>query len=226
MEEAIAFLAIGTFWFWALLVIEAIALFALVFNEKGTWATVTLVLTLVLLNFVSKIPIVHYVFANPVKTGLLVVGYFVAGTLWSIAKWWFFVRRRRENYDELKAEFLEEHKIQGDEVPPNLRQQWRHHIEYRYSTQPYNSKNCRDNCDCGIKPLVRNHKGDVLRWMSYWPVSATCTLIDDPVRKLFNWIFCVIHTHLQKVSDSAFKSTEADLRIEADNEGAAKEERS
>lgn len=226
MEEVVAFLAVGTFWFWALLVIEAIALFALVFNEKGTGATVTLILTLVLLNWVSKIPIVHYVLAHPLKTGLLVIGYFVAGTLWSIAKWWFFVRRRREKYDELRTNFLKDHNKECAEVPPELRPNWRQVLENpHYYTGKYFYGYCNDEkCGCGLKPLARNHKSDILRWMSYWPISLTCTLINDPVRKLFNRIFYAIQKYFQMISDSAFKGTEADFLNDAKDKESEKVE--
>ena len=36
---------------------------------------------------------------------LIVLGYFVSGTLWAVSKWYLFVRDRIVKYDETKAEW-------------------------------------------------------------------------------------------------------------------------
>ena len=82
----LAAFAVGTFWFWALVVLGFIAITAFVENDSGFWTTVTVVLSVVALNFLCRLPILPYLFASPLRTAYLTGLYFVIGALWGSSK--------------------------------------------------------------------------------------------------------------------------------------------
>jgi len=90
---------------------------------------------------------------------------------------------------------------------------WREHVKEfddkckrsaGYSTVPDYKKRI-------TKPLVRNHKGRVISWMSYWPWSLFWTILNDPIRRLMRRIYYRIKGILQGISDRAFKDIDAEL---------------
>ncbi len=130
------------------------------------------------------------------------VGYFAAGTGWTVAKWWFYVREQRAWYDELRAAFLRFHGLEpARPMPENLQHRWQQCVA--------SARKERRNLD--VNPLAARHKARILRWMSYWPWSAAWTLLKDPVRKAFLSVYYQIAERLQEISDKAFRGVEADL---------------
>jgi hypothetical protein len=53
-------------------------------------------------------------------------------------------------------------------------------------------------------PKAGENKDKIILWMSYWPWSAIWTIINDPVRKIFNWIYTKFSSIYQKMSDKIF----------------------
>jgi hypothetical protein len=193
---------VGSLWFWLLLIAETILLLILLEWEQGTVATLSLVATLLALQFLSDLNLAGHAIHYPWTVVLGILGYFAVGTGWTIVKWWFYVREQRADYDELRAAFL---RVQGYErdspMPENLRSQWQWCLA--------SARKERRRLD--VHPLAAGHKAQIVRWMSYWPWSATWTLLKDPVRKAFLSIYHQIADYLQEISDKAFRGVEADL---------------
>jgi hypothetical protein len=74
-------------------------------------------------------------------------------------------------------------------------------------------------------PQVREHKSDIMLWMTYWPFSCVWTLINDPIRKIFRTIYANIAKSLQSISDRMFKGAIADLELAKEAEEAEKAEK-
>ena len=98
-------LEFGTFWFWTLLSVASVLI--IVFSEivgSGAKATLTLLATMGLLYFFGNkthaSELLTFMTQHPVKTILYFGGYFAAGTLWSIVKWYFFLLKKRD--EEIK----------------------------------------------------------------------------------------------------------------------------
>ena len=60
------------------------------------------------------------------------------------------------------------------------------------------------------KPIAKNNKSRIITWMCFWPFSLVWTIVDDPIRKIFEAIFSQIKVGLQKISDKAFEGLEED----------------
>lgn len=58
--------------------------------------------------------------------------------------------------------------------------------------------------------FLRN-KSRILVWMSYWPFSALWTLINDPIKKIFQHIQMKLSGTYQKMSDKIFKGFNENL---------------
>jgi hypothetical protein len=201
--------AIGSFWFWLLLAIHFCVLLALIEYEKVGWATTTMIATFAALYFLGDFNVVSAVLHNPATAALVAGGYFVAGTAWSVVKWWFYVRNCREEYDKKKAAFLARNAVDGTVIPDALKKQWKDELEndYRYSSR----RDRRTSFANGIIPKAGDHKGRIMCWMCYWPWSAVWTLINDPVKRLFKQIYLQIQGLLQSISNRAFRGVENDL---------------
>lgn len=205
--------ALGTFWFWVLLAVETVVIICLIEWGKGTFATLSLVATLLLLHFLGGVNLAGYVLEHPITVLTIALGYFAAGTVWAITKWWFHVHEQRARYDEARQQFSQLHGLAGS-IPDKLRPQWVEFLEVQGSG--------RHRIE--VRPRAREHKARILTWMTYWPWSLTWTVLNDPVRKAFLYIYRQIQDHLQEISDRAFRGVEDDFPRSATVAGGAKAE--
>jgi hypothetical protein len=195
----------GSLWFWLLVIVEGIMVSLLLEWNRGAIATLTFLATLVLLQFLGDVNIYGYAIQHPLLVILGAAGYFALGTLWAIAKWWFYVREQRAWYDELRAAFLRVYGYEPQSAMPE---------ELQHSWQNCLASAKKNGQRLVVRPLAARHKADILRWMTYWPWSFTWTMLKDPVRKAFLTIYHNIAEYLQEISDRAFKGVEADLPAE------------
>lgn len=188
IEAVMAALAFGTVWFWTLLILSIILITAFVENERGVGAFICLVLTIGILSI--SFPLIREVLHHPGKTLLYVLAYFVAGTIWGVVKWFLYVRKQLEAYQERKANTMNARGIK--EMTPALAVELRSYASV---------------------PQVRENKSKVMFWMTYWPFSGLWTLINDPVRRIFKFIYTSIQEWLQGISNRAFKGVQEELKI-------------
>jgi len=190
---------VGSVGFWILIAAEIVVLLALTEYEKPVWSLVSLIAVGLLLKFFGGYSVVDLVISYPKETAASVFGYFVLGTLWAVAKWYFFVRTKREIYLAAKETYLKKpetrmHREMGKD-PVEIDALW----EESYARGGLlNSKK-------GVAPLARDHKVRILQWMAYWPWSALWTLVNDAVKRIYKTIYENIHKLLQSISDNAFK---------------------
>lgn len=195
--------AIGTVWFWLLLFIDFCVITALVENESGVWATIVFIGSLFGLNFLWKLPIVDSVKANPGHTGLLILSYFAIGVVWSIVKWYFYVHNKMVKYNDFKAKFLATNKADG--MTPELAAKFMDHLVNNYDARA-------EGID-GTAPAAREHKAALTRWGTYWPFSIIGTLLNDVVRRTWEYIYETLQTTYQRMSEAIFKSATADVKM-------------
>lgn len=103
---------VGSFGFWALIVFASIILLYCAENDRGGVATLTVIGSLCLLNWFGNVPVFSYLLHNPWIVIPGIIGYFALGTLWAVAKWFFYVRDQRSRYDALKTKFIADNRLQ------------------------------------------------------------------------------------------------------------------
>ena len=200
------FLVVGGVWFWVAIAAETILLMYWIAQETGIASTVSLVVTLVVFQWVFKLDILGSVAEWPLCVIGGVAAYLLLGTLWTIVKWWFYVKEERRKYDEFRMKWLRENcdsptgKWLASDAIPAQRVEDFHRALPRWGE-------CKIDCH----PLVAEHKELIYLWLAYWPWSFLWTMIDDPVRKMFRAIYRAIRAYLQRMSDKAWKGTEGEL---------------
>jgi prepilin signal peptidase PulO-like enzyme (type II secretory pathway) len=184
-------LIFGTAWFYGLMALACVLLFTALDHDSGVGATATLLSVATLEQLFGDVKVFTYIRENPLlAVGFLAV-YFLAGTLWSIGKWWFYVREERSKYDTEKAHFLRRAGVDGDVIPTSMKKEWADEAPDR--------------------PSAKTSKAKIMQWMSFWPWSMVWTLVNDPIKKAFKAIFTGIQSLLTKIVNSVYKDTEADF---------------
>jgi hypothetical protein len=56
-----------------------------------------------------------------------------------------------------------------------------------------------------IKPQATKHKAAITEWIAFWPMSLTWTMLNDPIRKIVNYLFSRIKGKFQNMSDTMFR---------------------
>lgn len=210
MGEILAFFALGTWGFLAALgaVIIALIVFA---EDDGVKATVTLILGALFLQFIAKYDLVTFAKEQPFT--LLLYGglYVVLGLAWSVIKWAVYVKAQRRSYDRIRREFCTSRRIhQGDNFTPGEKKAWAEHLRSHYSDGRKTFKHYSSSDATIIIPDVTENKAAIIRWMTYWPFSMLYTLLNDPVRRLFEWVYESVGVWLQGMANRAFSGTEKD----------------
>jgi hypothetical protein len=73
-------------------------------------------------------------------------------------------------------------------------------------------------------PLVSEYKSKILTWMFYWPFSSLWTLIDDPVKRMYLFIYRNIAAFLQNMANRVFAPlTEEQRKLEEDRQRLAEQ---
>lgn len=233
METVIPLFAFATFWYWTLVVLASIFIWIALENEKGWLATFTVAAFLAVIHFWGGIRVIDYMKAHPIRVFGGIGGYFVTGAVWSIIKWWFYVRKERDRCREALNAFEKDwllpgavlssgtpHSVidlfwKGEEDAPRARsvEVLTTGFEEAKKDPDFKKKVWACYLDDGTykeygfeyKPNPRRYKGRITTWMTYWPWSLVWTMINDPIRKAFNMIFRKLSTVFSGISEGAFK---------------------
>ena len=182
-----ALFALWSLPFWLVLIAAAIVLTVAVENEKSFISILTLAGTLAFLQFVSGVPVIHFIFSHPTAIALYALLFLAVGVGWAVAKWYFYLRKTLARYKETKAEYLES---RGAQTEHDLTDSDKQSLKYRVAGL--------------FNPEVSDHKSDIIFWMSYWPFSMLGTLLNDFVRKIYNHLYTELSGLLQRMSDNMF----------------------
>jgi len=164
MTEILAF---GTIWFWILVtVISGIIIFITEEDDDdGIWSSnLWLIGTLVALYFLGNSEsfkqIGTYIIQNPGVAILIFAGYIFLGSIWSIIKWFFYLKKIKSKHNN--------------------------NSDFSFNINNYK---------------IEKNKERVLHWMIYWPLSSVWTLINDPVKKAFEFVLSQFGGFYDKMSE-------------------------
>ncbi len=166
----------GSFFFWALALPILLAIGLWRIEEHGESGLVAFLALVIMagLQFFTDIKPFTFIWQHPAESLFLVLGYVAVGVAYVWLKWYSFVHAAARRLKDWQSR--------------NTNQQaYGHHI--------------------GVKSLpirVGDYKWEIFGWMFYWPLSGAWTLLNDPVRRLFNAIYERIGGTLQKIADKAF----------------------
>lgn len=195
------FFALWAVGWWIVMIAGAITLLTLTEFESYAWTGIVFFGLLAFLQL-SSFNILGWITANPVSFVVLIAGYAAVGVVYSMLKWRFsFLRRERERYDELESKFKEV--ADSDD---------------RVKVGTYRNEEDNDTIDkaawlsragwCWETVKVRYNKARITAWIGYWPWSLLWTLIDDPIRKMAEWLYATFKGWYEALQANAFKGVD------------------
>lgn len=165
--------------------------------EHWGWATATLIATGLAVQFLHVADIWGFITHHTVDALLYVLVYLATGVVWSFIKWFSFLMQFREKFREHRDSWYSAHKLNlTDELTPEQRKD----LDESFRYQSFNGNALL------VKPKATRNKRRITAWMAYWPFSVVGTVINDPIRRLFKFLFNSFKALYQKIADHVFRN--------------------
>jgi len=173
----------GSIWFWILTVVSVGIIWnslerALNSTEDdggGIFATIILIAFGVLYYFFGSKEHVESIFQFIIHNSGTIIGiiggYLVAGVIWSIVKWFFFLHDAKDKFLKNVSQYPNTYKM--SEITKHI-------------------------------PTASDNKFRILTWMYLWVFSATWTLIDQPIKRTFRFIYNKLESTYDKMAVKIF----------------------
>lgn len=222
IETALAFL-VG--WIFIPIIIIGIILI-IYFHETENnigWSHTVFILIALLVAYKYGYTL-NYIKANPLIITQYIGAYIGIGVIWAFCKWFFHLKSLVSKYNEIKLkaqnEWTERNEHQKTQSTFNdllknyvnstfnYRSGFRIENKYDYSTS---SKTPSETQYKVITPQASENKKLITTWISHWPISVFWTLLNDPIKKLINYIFENISHLFQNMSNRIFKNVKTDF---------------
>lgn len=145
--------------------------------------TVVLFLLLWFLKVFKGVPTL--IISNWQTSIVVLLCYFVIGIFFSVFKWFLLMFNLRNDYILGKKNFLADRGIDESSnnplIPDELKKDWKNEC-YKY---------CGHASIGFVKGSITasSNKPRIVFWIGWWPISLVWTLINDPLRKIANFIF-------------------------------------
>lgn len=147
--------------------------------------------------------------------------YFIAGLLWCIIKWEFFVSKKRRQFAEFKERWMSDNGCSGQEViPDNIKSQWVVAVLNRYDYDNFNREYNRkgevyppERIMSLVVPRAAAHKSDIMFWLSHWPFSMFWTLVRDFLYEVWEFVYNKTVNILSWRAQRQFRGVEKDFMI-------------
>lgn len=209
-------LAFGSFWFWAAFLIVSFFIIVFLENEKRTGATLLTLVAIAAIIGLGNMGVFTWIAAHPLLLLGYIGGYIAVGAGYGFLKWWLLLSDTARKYRAKRTAWLER---QVETVQPERKSDYKEALRtgklmgrvksnwIKYFSDVYEYRNLK-------KPLVSRNKGKIIGWMTYWPWSGLWMLINDPIRRIFRYLYEHISGLLQRMSDRIFADIDDELEEE------------
>jgi len=185
-----AFIVFGGTVFYTIVAIVFVALLVFIEYDMGWGASIVTLAAVLALTFGVEINIFVWTLANPWLAFKYLVYYFALGTGWAIAKWCFYCFKLRPIIKDAKIKFLNTHKIAGDKIPVDKKDEFAKTV----TGDPYYT-------DKNYPPQSMEHKSDWLMWATWWPTSFFWTILNQPIKNAWLFIYSRIAGTMQHIAN-------------------------
>ena len=191
----------GLWLFWTILLLESVAIIYWVDDESpGKAFTSLLVVGAVLHFFADPTPFAWFL-ADWTRIAYTVGIYIIGGGPYALYRWWSYNKRISGRFDDFFDDWKTSKEIVAktfaalsDEEILAFR---KHCLGNAY--RPYDASFDKD----GIRKVTqaRDHIGNILTWIAYWPWCLIWTLIDDPIRRFSRFVWRTLSSAMQGIAD-------------------------
>lgn len=202
---AIATLLASATFLWCASILIIIAMAILLEYEKEGWATTLFSIGIALFLWNFKSNIWDYLSSNPTTTIGFSISYVLMGIAWSFFKWRTYVKVVFTRFKEIKADFIRK----NGEITSANQYVFNKIIDQSHFSDPDGigyvniyKENTLVEIIHKISPVASHKKSVITAWISYWPVSVTATLLNNPFRKFFEWVYSNISGYYDKITDN------------------------
>lgn len=168
--------------FWALLAVAGVALLSAVEFKRPGMATLVLVVTVLSLQLFTALNPLGWVTAHPLEAIQYIVGYFVLGALYVVARWTYYVKTHRE---QIQQGFDEYKRLARNSTATTVDQ-----VKREFKSSEYNPVRLRD------------HKGLIMLWLNFWPASFAWMAVHVPIKHGWKFIYSNIAGLLARIANS------------------------
>ena len=197
MDALMGILAVGGLFFWVFTAVAVLLVLASLEKERGGWATFIVLAFLVGLQVFSDFKPFTWIAENPVMFIMGLGAYIVIGVAWTFFRWYLFSLSAKEAYADVRAKFVKRLKVPFDVRIHKA--DLANHVGQSYDfTRRYKS--------IPLQPGQHLHR--IWIWMVFWPLDGIWTIINDPVVRLFRFIYNRISGALTHIGRRRFKGFE------------------
>lgn len=173
--------------------------------EKEGVATTAVSIALALLLWNYGHDVWEFVKNDYASTTLFVLGYLVAGVVWSFLKWNEFVKRKINIFKRTKAELIVARPDFDENSDKSVEMLCQRLRENGISIWGY-SVNTMAELKLKVIPIGSENKSAIIAWISYWPLSLLATLLNNPFRRLFEYTYSLVANAYDEIGKRHFKS--------------------
>jgi len=207
MLDFLEFLAITGAIIW-LSILLFVIMTILVEREVFAWATFLFIVSGVywIWNFGESIWV--YVQEYPLHIVGIFVAYVVLGVIWSFLKWNSYIKKIFRYVKKAKEDTEKKFKVGVLLIEKN--EENNEHWEFfkkllsNKDVSTYNVHSLKSALQ-EAKPKTADMKSTIISWIGYWPISLIGTLLNDPIRRLFNWVYSLVSSLYDKMSAKTFE---------------------
>lgn len=179
------------------IIVIAISIAVLLEFEKEGWATTLFSIGTALTIWTYKADILGFMMEHTTQVICFSLAYILAGLVWSLLKWKNYVGRKVDKYEELKSDFIKEKGSTKDNW-----KDWAWKLRDNLSVY-INDTDTAEEISLKVIPQAKDKKSLIVSWISYWPMSFGATLLNNPVRRFFEFIYSLVSGIYDKIAASA-----------------------
>lgn len=179
------------------IIVIAIAIAVLLEFEKEGWATTMFSIGSALVLWTYKADIFGFIMENTTQVICFSLAYIVVGLGYSLLKWKNYIGRKVDKYEEIKMTFLKE----KGPIVDNWKE-WTNKLRNLLSVY-ISEGDTAEVIALKVIPQAKEKKSLIVSWISYWPMSFGATLLNNPVRRFFEWIYSLVSGIYDKIGASA-----------------------
>jgi hypothetical protein len=210
-------------WWWLLTLAFLACSFALVASRRGAYFLLSLLVYLVLVQFLGNTPVLDFFRLHYLWLLGLVGGYLAVAVFWFNWRWHWFTAKMRGRYDDVLGRWLQE-KALAHMPPPDDESEEADAV--RVEWQGYFEANNRD--EFGViefRPLFRRHKDAILTWMAAWPLDVLVWLVAEVLRDFWNMLYYKFQGVLQGIMERNWRGTEGHMLSPAERDAWLEKQR-